>query len=78
MPPKRRTPTPEQRLTRMGDKIQKARKALGWSLQKLADEANTSKSLIFYAEQGKRAPTVRTIAHIADALSLPFSYFFDS
>ena len=77
-PPKHKIPTPDQRLKRMGDKIQKARKTLGWTMENLADEANTSKSEIFYVESGSRAPTVTTMSHIADALGLPFSYFFES
>lgn len=77
--PKRKTRTSPDtaRLKRIGAKIRNARKALDWSLENLADEANTSKSQIHYAENGRNV-TVNTLANIAFALGLPTSYFFDS
>lgn len=78
MTPKRKTrPSPDKLPKRIGLKIRNARKAMEWSLENLADEAHTSKSQIFYAENGRNV-TVNTLANIAFALGLPTSYFFDS
>lgn len=75
MPPKPKTPTTDQKLRALGLKIQKARKAKGWSLCEFSRQVPYAKSGLRLIERGKRAPSVTTLGHIAEALELPFTYF---
>lgn len=40
-----------------GEQVKAARKLLGWSLLKLAREADTDVSTLFYFESGQQQPT---------------------
>ena len=65
----------EARLKQIGKRVQSARISKNWTLQALASEAQTTKSGIFYIENGSRAPSVILMERIAEALDLPYSYF---
>lgn len=53
-----------------GNRIQRARLALGWTQQELAQRSGLSKHTIEMYEQGKRT-RLETIARIGDALGVP-------
>lgn len=54
----------------MGTRIQAARKKLGWSQARLADETGRSQPLICGIERGKEGASLTTIADIASALGV--------
>ena len=53
-----------------------ARLRQGLSLRDLAERAEVSPSLLSKIENGKANPSVRSLHSIAEALSLPLTYFF--
>ena len=60
----------------IGQKLRVARSNSGLSLRELAAEAEVSASLLSQIENGRTMPSVRSLHSIADALSVPITYFF--
>jgi len=52
------------------DKIKSARIKAGWTQQKLADEAGTTKQTVSNIETGRFSPTMTTIKKIGKALDM--------
>lgn len=71
----RKKPTVEQRVKSIGDKVFKARKSKGWSLQNLSDESGVPKATLVNIEHGRYVPKIAVLTNIAEALDLPFTYF---
>jgi transcriptional regulator with XRE-family HTH domain len=61
----------------IGDKIKKRRSALKLSQQELADILGVTYQQVQRYENGKNKLNVENIQVIADALSVPLSYFFE-
>jgi transcriptional regulator with XRE-family HTH domain len=59
----------------VGERIRQRREELGWSLSRLAEEANVSKGYIWSIEKGdtKARPSGETLYRIADALGVTMS-----
>lgn len=55
---------------RVGRKIQKLRRAKGWSQQLLADHAELERAHVSRLEQGKREAGLRALERIAIALDV--------
>lgn len=65
--------------TPLGDKIRTLRKAKGYSLDKLAELANTSKSYLWELENRDTAnPTMDKLAKIAEVLEVIPEYLLDN
>lgn len=62
-------------LSGIGENVREARQQRGWSLRKLAAEADVSASLISQIENGRANPSVRTLYSLAEALDLPVAEF---
>lgn len=60
----------------IGEKLRAARKEQNLSLRELAGKAEISASMLSQIENGKATPSVRSLHSIADALNVPFDYFF--
>ena len=60
----------------VGKKLRAVRQERGFSLRELAAKANVSPSLLSKIENEKANPSVGSLHSIADALSLPITYFF--
>lgn len=60
----------------IGEKLRAARKKQNLSLRELAGKAEISASMLSQIENGKATPSVRSLHSIADALNVPFDYFF--
>lgn len=60
----------------IGEKLRVARKKQNLSLRELAGKAEISASMLSQIENGKATPSVRSLHSIADALNVPFDYFF--
>jgi transcriptional regulator with XRE-family HTH domain len=50
----------------------------GWNQRELAEAAGVDKALISLYEQGKKAPSKRTLERLVAAVGLPFSLFEDT
>ena len=57
----------------VGAEIRKVRLARGWSLSKLAEEADLSATYMGAVERGAKSPTVTTLAKISRALLVDLS-----
>jgi len=56
---------------RLGERIKKYRKKMGWSQQKLAEKAGLSYNVITKLEQGlAKQPTIQTVVKIANAFGI--------
>ena len=60
----------------IGEKLRTARQNQGLSLRELAARAEISASMLSQIENNKANPSVRSLHSIADALGVPFDYFF--
>jgi transcriptional regulator with XRE-family HTH domain/quercetin dioxygenase-like cupin family protein len=60
----------------IGEKLRSARQEQNLSLRELAAKAEISASMLSQIENGKANPSVRSLHSIADALDVPFDYFF--
>lgn len=60
-----------------GKRIQKLRKEKNLTITALANEANTSRSLISQIESGYTAPSLSTLEKIVNALDISLSDFFN-
>lgn len=54
----------------IGESIRKARKAKGWTLQKLAEKSGVCFATIWYWERDKSTPSIILLICIADALEI--------
>lgn len=61
---------------RVGDNIRDCRKALGWSQQTLAGEADLSLRFLAGVERGEENPSLETLIAIAAALQTPPTALF--
>jgi transcriptional regulator with XRE-family HTH domain len=60
----------------LGKRIRELRAKKGWSQERLADESGLHRSYMWGVEQGRRNPSLRNLARIADALELALSELF--
>jgi transcriptional regulator with XRE-family HTH domain len=61
----------------VGDRVRRMRKASGKSQIELAAAAGIAANYLSDVERGKQAPTVSTLAHIADALDTDIATLVD-
>ena len=66
----------EELLTRVGDRIRKARLALGLSQERLAENADLHVSYIGQIERGLREPSLKALAKVCAALDLDLHELF--
>ena len=63
----------------LGEKIRERRKEMGFSLDKLADKTETSKSYIWELEnRDTRRPSAEKLTKIAEALEVTIDYLLDN
>ncbi|MFC5754204.1 helix-turn-helix domain-containing protein [Actinomadura rugatobispora] len=60
-------------LAALGGRVQELRRARSLTLQQLADAADVSVSMLSSVERGQKAPTIVTLARIADGLGAPLA-----
>lgn len=61
-------------LRQFGDKVERLRKAKGWSQEELAKRADLHRTYIGSIERSERNVSLINIARIAKALSVPIEY----
>jgi transcriptional regulator with XRE-family HTH domain len=61
---------------RIGKKISEARRKLGMTSEKLAYENGISKGYMSDIENGKKLPSIKMLAQIADALKVDIKELF--
>jgi len=61
-----------------GKRMSEARKANGFTQEKLADEVGLSPTYIGFIEQGKRNPTIHNIYKISKALNISLGELFST
>ncbi len=76
-PPTKNTLRRKKALQKLGQKVRKARASLGLTMEALAEESGTSKSVICAIENGKQCPSMFLLGRIAESLNLPPSYFYE-
>lgn len=54
----------------IGESIRRARKAKGWTIQKLSEKSGIHATTIWYWEKNKSQPTVFLLICIADVLEI--------
>ena len=69
--------TKENYMYFVGVMVRHHRNLRGMSLRQLSDASGVHIARLSNIENGKDNPTVATMAHIADALHLPLSAFFE-
>ncbi len=57
--------------------MRELRTARSWSQEYLAEEAGMHRTYMWGIEQGKRNPSLRHLARIADALDIPLQTLFE-
>ena len=62
----------------LGLKIKRLRQKEGLTQEQFAEKVNVDRRTIARAEDGKHRPSAETMEMIAEAFSVPVSYFFDS
>ncbi len=60
----------------VGERIKKARTALGWTLRQLAEKAGKQQSELSEYERGIRGMRVSSLWVLAQALKRPVAWFF--
>lgn len=60
----------------MGRKIQKQRKLIGLTQEKLAEKVKVSRAYIGYIEQARNAPSIEILEKIAKALRVDIKELF--
>lgn len=58
----------------IGLRIRGVRDNLGWSREKLAEEARVSRTTVYHVENGRRGTTAETLAKICFALNVTSDY----
>ena len=61
----------------LGKRVRALRTALGWSQERLAEEAGMHRTYMWGIEQGTRNPSLRHLARLASALGVPLHSLFD-
>lgn len=61
---------------RLGKKIQRRRKEVGYTQEELADKIGVSRAYMGYIEQGRNAPSLEVLEKIAKHLKLSLSGLF--
>ena len=59
------------------ERMKQSRKALNLSLEKLAQLAGVSMSMIWLIENGRRQPSVKIAKRIANVLGFPWTDFYE-
>ena len=59
-----------------GLRVREARKAKGWSIERLSLESNVNKNYISDLERGKRNPTLLIVDTLCNALDIPVHIMF--
>ena len=59
-----------------GSRVREARKAMGWSIERLSLESNVNKNYISDLERGKRNPTLLIVDTLCNALDIPVHIMF--
>lgn len=62
---------------RLGNKIQKIRKSLGYSQEELAHLVKISRTHMGHIEQGRKSPSLEVMERIAKVLKVSLSELFD-
>ena len=62
---------------KLGKRISLLRKEQGLSQEKLASKAELNRSYMGFIEQGKKRPSLETLAKIANALDIPLPKVMD-
>ena len=60
----------------IGERIRSIRKARGLTQEALAESAAIDRSHMGFIEQGRRKPTIATLAKIAKVLDIPLAELF--
>ena len=63
---------------KIGKKIQKRRKELGYTQELLAEKVRISRAYMGYIEQGRNSPSLEILERIAKTLRIPLSELFKS
>lgn len=61
---------------RLGKKIQRLRKSLGYSQEGLAEQLNISRTHIGHIEQGRKSPSLKLLEKLSRVLKIPLSELF--
>ncbi len=61
---------------KIGNKIQRRRKEIGYSQEELAEKIGVSRAYMGFIEQGRNAPSLEVLEKIAKHLKLPISDLF--
>lgn len=61
----------------VGKRIRELRNKKAWSQERLADEAGMHRSYMWGIEQGRRNPSLRNLARIAEALETGLAALFE-
>ncbi len=61
---------------RLGKKIQRLRKARGWTQEAFAEMLHISRTHMGHIEQGRAAPSLKLLTKLAKALKVPVSALF--
>ena len=62
---------------RLGNKIQKIRKSLGYSQEELAHLVKISRTHMGHIEQGRKSPSLEVMERVAKILKVPLKDLFD-
>ncbi len=63
--------------TKLGNKIQKIRKQLGYSQEELAEKIKISRTHMGHIEQGRKSPSLKLMEKLASELKIRISELFD-
>lgn len=66
----------KQTRSRLGRKVQKLRKALGISQEKMAEKINISRTHMGHIEQGRKSPSLKVMTKLAKALHVKVADLF--
>lgn len=60
----------------IGNKIQRKRKKLGYSQEKLAELANISRTHMGHIEQGRKSPSLKVLTRLSQKLKIRLGELF--
>lgn len=61
---------------KLGNRVQKLRKALGYTQEELAEKLNISRTHMGHIEQGRKSPSLKIMDKLARALKVNLSELF--
>jgi transcriptional regulator with XRE-family HTH domain len=67
---------PRKAKERLGNKIQRIRKSLGYNQEELAELVGISRTHVGHIEQGRKAPSLEVLEKISKVLKVPLSQLF--